>query len=94
MTAHFEVVHGSDGITQPWHGRMIVNGRITWVTETHSRMVGVERAIESLLRELAGGHWGLSWNVEGREKVALSDTGALHHITVRYVDERTQAGEV
>jgi hypothetical protein len=88
MSGHFEVVR-TDADPQPWHGRLVIYGRSTWVTENMTRQVGVERAICSALREMAGGGWGLRWNGESRtEKVAVSDTGFVHDLTVRYVDER------
>lgn len=77
--------------TQPWHARILVNGKITWHTENYTRMVGAERAVLSLLRI----GWptsvtSLRWNVEGREKVAYDRDGRYLPTlgTVLYVDER------
>lgn len=88
MTAHFEVVRTD--AAQPWHARMVINGRITWRVENLTRQIGAERAIESLLREVAGGTWGLMWNVEGVEKTAIDDVGNVHDLNVKYVDERPE----
>lgn len=89
MRARFEIVRTD--ADQPWHGRRVVNDRITWTTETMTRQVGVERAILSLLNDLAGGDWELRWNVEGREKVAVNEVGMVHDLVVTYVDERRSA---
>lgn len=96
MSARFEVVR-TDGRghdqRQYWHGRLVVNGRITWVTEMHSRMVGVERAILSLLNAVGLPVRSMGWNVEGREKVLYNEDGLLlaGGPLVHYVDERTGA---
>lgn len=87
MSARFEIVRTD--AEQPWHARLIVSGRITWRVENLTRQIGAERAIESLLREVAGETWGLRWNVEGVEKVAVSDSGIMHPLVVKYLDERT-----
>ena len=92
MSARFEIVRTD--AEQSWHARMIVGGRITWDTENHTRQVGAERAIVSLLREVAGGSWGLRWNGDSTtEKVAVNDVGMIHPLTVLYVDERTTWSE-
>lgn len=78
--------------TQPWHARIIVNGKITWHTENYTRMVGAERAVLSLLRITVPAVRALRWNVEGREKVVTNASGRALYAnalpTVLYVDER------
>lgn len=92
MSARFEVVRTNGD--QPWHARLVVNGRITWHTEQFARMVGAERAILSLLRavQAATAAGGMTWNVEGREKVVTNWRGnPLGGLPlIEYLDERPE----
>lgn len=86
----FEIAR-TDAGPQPWHARLIVNGRITWRVENLTRQVGAERAILSLARAFGFYHVDLIWNVEGVEKVFFDPFrgNVVSHLpTVRYVDER------
>lgn len=91
-SARFEIVRTD--APQPWHARLLFNGRITWRTENYVRMVGAERAILSLLRatEAAPAAGGLIWNVEGMEKVVTNRRGnPLNSLPlVGYVDLRAK----
>ena len=89
MSARFEIVRGS--FAQPWHARLVSNGRVLMSSETYARKIGAERAVLSMLRALGFEDIiTLAWNVEGVEKVFLyPDGGVVPHMpTVRYIDER------
>lgn len=95
MTGRFEVVR-TDGRghdqSQPWHARLLSNGRIMLTSETYARMVGAERAILAAARFFAPTVVsGLRWNVEGVEKVFVDGDGCyLGDLpTVHYLDERS-----
>lgn len=76
---------------QPWHCRLVVNGRTLLSSENYSRMVGAERCILAAARHFDVGAVGLRWNVEGVEKVFITKAGYYLAAmpTVLYVDERT-----
>lgn len=88
MTARFEICRTD--AEQPWHARLIVNGRKTWRVENLTRQVGAERAILSLMHATTGRAWKLRWNVRGEEKVLVHlGTDHVHQLHVHYFDERT-----
>jgi uncharacterized protein YegP (UPF0339 family) len=96
MSARFEIVRGS--VAQPWHARLVSNGRILMSSETYARKVGAERAVLSIARALVPVRGGgcvdhLKWNVAGVEKVIVDqwDRVVDGAPLVKYLDERTGA---
>lgn len=90
MSATWEVVRTD--AEQPWHARLIANGRVLMTSETYARMVGAERAILATVRAHDIGPARLVWNVEGVEKVMVGEDGAVlgWAPVVRFCDERGQ----
>jgi uncharacterized protein YegP (UPF0339 family) len=90
MSARFEVVR-SNRFEQPWHARLVSNGRILMSSEQYARKVGAQRAIEAMGRAFSpvgmamlNGDWLNVWL--DRDGSAGEKTA----IPVRYIDERSK----
>lgn len=88
MTARFEIVRTS--APQPWHVRLVSNGRVILSSESYSRQIGAEGAVLTAARAFGIDVDHLAWNVKGVEKV-LRDRWC--HVVdgaplVKYIDER------
>jgi uncharacterized protein YegP (UPF0339 family) len=89
MTACWELIRTD--AEQPWHARLISNGRVITSTETYARQIGAERAILAVVRAHDIAVAGMRWSVPGVEKVmvgaGVSVLGWLP--VVAYRDERS-----
>lgn len=85
---HYEIARTD--ADQPWHVRIIVNGKKILVSENLTRQVGAERAILSTARFHGLPVAELRWNVPGAEKIMVNKLGAVIDgaPTIRYIDER------